>query len=95
MGMAQQEALDAASTFGILANAGGLAGQQASDFAQKYTQLAADFASFYNTSPQDAIVAIGAALRGESEPIRRYGVLLDEDSVKQQAFTMGIIKSTI
>ena len=51
-------------------------------------------ASFKNTSPEEAITAIGAALRGESEPIRRYGVLLDEATLKHRALALGIISTT-
>ena len=53
-------------------------------------QLAADLGSFNNTSTDDAIQAIGAALRGESEPIRRYGVLLDDATLKAEALTKGL-----
>jgi hypothetical protein len=56
--------------------------------------LASDLASFNNTTPEEAIQAIGGALRGENEPIRRYGVLLDEASLKQAALKEGIISST-
>ena len=41
-----------------------------------------------------AIEAIGAALRGESEPIRQYGVLLDDATLKQRAMTLGIYDGT-
>lgn len=90
MGLAQQDALDAASTFATFGKAAGLAGEKLNGFSTDLTGLAADLASFYNTSPQDAIEAIGAALRGESEPIRRYGVLLNDATLKQRALTLGI-----
>lgn len=93
MGMSQRAALDAAGTFGLFAKVAGLSGTAAANFAKDYTKLASDFASFYNTSPQDAIVAIGAALRGESEPIRRFNILLDEQTVKTRALKMGIIEN--
>ena len=41
----------------------------------------ADLASFHNTSPEEAIEAIGSAFRGEAEPMRKYGVLLDDASL--------------
>jgi hypothetical protein len=52
--------------------------------------LASDLASFYNTNADEAINAIGAALRGESEPIRKYGVLLDDATLKAKAMEMGL-----
>ena len=93
IGQSQQSALDAASTFGIFGKAAGLAGSDLSGFATELTTLSSDFASFYNTSPEEAITAIGAALRGESEPIRKYGVLLDEMTLKNEALKLGLITS--
>ena len=93
IGQSQQSALNAASTFGIFGKAAGLAGGDLSGFATELTTLSSDFASFYNTSPEEAITAIGAALRGESEPIRKYGVLLDEMTLKNAALKLGLIDS--
>lgn len=94
LGQSQQQALDAASTFAIFGQSAGLSGGKLVDFSTNLTSLAADLASFNNTSPQDAIDAIGAALRGESEPLRRYGVLLDDATLKAAAMEMGIYKGT-
>lgn len=93
-GQSKQQALDAASTFAIFGKSAGLAGDDLVGFSQELVELSADFASFFNTSPEDAITAIGAALRGESEPIRRYGVLLDEATLRQRALKLGIIETT-
>lgn len=84
LGQSQVQALNAASTFATFGKAAGLAGSELSGFATQLTTLSSDLASFYNTSPEDAITAIGAALRGEAEPIRRYGVLLNDASLKQE-----------
>lgn len=94
LGQSQQTFLDGASTFGIFGQSAGLAGDELSSFSIDMVGLATDLASFNNTSPEDAIQAIGAALRGESEPIRRYGVLLDDATLKAQAFTLGIYEGT-
>lgn len=90
LGLSQRAALDAASTFATFGKAAGLAGNELGTFSKDLVTLSADLASFYNTSPEDAVLAIGAALRGESEPIRRYGVLLNDATLKQEALTMGI-----
>jgi hypothetical protein len=87
-------ALKAASTFAIFGKSAGLSGQELADFSTDFVGLAADLASFNNTSPEEAIQAIGSALRGEAEPIRSYGVLMDEASLRQIAFREGIIKTT-
>jgi hypothetical protein len=94
IGLSETAALDAASTFAVFGKSAGLSGRELTGFSTRLVTLSADLASFYNTSPEDAIQAIGAALRGESEPIRRYGVLLDDATLRQQAFAMGITKTT-
>ncbi|MBP8661498.1 MAG: hypothetical protein KBI09_11375, partial [Mesotoga sp.] len=67
LGMSQRVALDSAASFALFGKSAGLAGQQVNDFSKENVKLAADLASFFNTSPEDAITAIGAALRGETE----------------------------
>lgn len=95
LGQSKQSALDAASTFAVFGKAAGLSGQDLVKFSTGLVGLSSDLASFYNTSPEEAIEAIGAAMRGESEPIRKYGVLLDEATIKAQAISMGLLKSKV
>jgi hypothetical protein len=94
LGQSQQDVLDAAGTFGTFGKAAGLAGDDLSQFTIDFTTLAGDLASFNNTTPEDAIAALGAALRGEAEPMRRYGVLLDDATLRQEALALGLIKTT-
>lgn len=94
LGQTQQQALDAARNFGIFGQSAGLAGGDLATFSTDMVTLASDLASFSNTSPEQAIEAIGAALRGESEPIRAYGVLLDEATLKNRAMALGLIDTT-
>lgn len=94
LGQSKQSALQATSTFGLIAQKAGLAGGESAKFAKKFTGLASDLASFNNTTPEEAIQAIGAAMRGESEPIRRYGVSLDEATLKATALSLGLVQAT-
>lgn len=89
-GATKEQALNAALTFGTFGKAAGLTGGNLSTFSTDLSQLAGDLASFRGTSTEDAITAVGAALRGEYEPIRAYGVLLDEAALKQEALALGI-----
>jgi hypothetical protein len=93
MGQSKTQAMDAASTFAIFGKSAGLAGADLVGFSTQFAGLASDLASFNNTTPEQAIVAIGAAMRGEMEPIRQYGVLLDDASLRQKALELGIIDS--
>ena len=89
LGQSKQEAMDAAANFAIFGKAAGLQGKGLVDFSTRLTTTAADMASFANTTPQEAIDALGAALRGEMEPIRKYGVLLDQETLKNRGTIMG------
>ena len=94
LGQTKLQVLDAASTFGVFGKAAGLSGKDLVDFSTQFSTLSTDMASFFNTSPEDAMQAISAGLRGESEPLRRYGVLLDDASLRQEALKQGLIKTT-
>ena len=90
LGLSETAALKAAGTFAIFGKSAGLAGKDLSDFSTNLVTLASDLASFNNTSVDDAITALGSALRGEAEPLRKYGVLLDDATLKAAATELGI-----
>lgn len=89
-GQSKQSALEGAQVFGTFGKAAGLAGADLSDFTTGLLELSSDIASFRNASPEEVIEAIGAGLRGESEPLRRFGVLLDDATLKAEAMALGI-----
>ena len=90
LGQSQIAVFEAAGVFGTFGKAAGLAGEDLATFTTDFVTLAGDLASFNNTSPEEAVEAIGAALRGESEPLRRYGVLLDDARLRAEALRIGI-----
>lgn len=94
LGQSKTQVLEAAKSFGIYGKAAGLAGQDNADFSKGMVGLATDLASFNNTSVDEAIQAIGSGLRGEAEPLRKYGVLLNDATLKSEALKMGLINNT-
>lgn len=90
LGLSQRQALDAASGFAILGRMSGLTGKDLTNFSTDLTTLAADLASFNNTTTDEAIVALGAGLRGEAEPLRRFGILLSQAALEDKASEMGL-----
>ena len=94
LGLSSQQVINAANTFGTYGKAAGLGGDDLASFSTDLTALAGDMASFKGTSTEQAIEAVGAALRGEAEPIRAYGVMMDDASLKDEAMRQGIIKTT-
>ena len=94
LGQTKLEVLNAAANFGTFGKAAGLSGGKLAEFSTGFTTLATDLASFNNTTPEEAVEAIGSALRGEAEPMRRFGVLLDDATLRNEALKLGLIKTT-
>jgi len=94
MGMSKQAALEAAGTYGNLFQAFGMGQGPAQEMSTSLVQLASDMASFNNTSIDDAILALRSGLSGETEPLKKFGVALSEARLKEEAMSMGLIKST-
>jgi len=89
-GLSKSAALEASNTFGTFGKAVGLTGQPLADFSTQMTGLAGDMASFAGTTPDEAVTALGAAFRGEYDPIERFGVLINKEMVNQKALQMGL-----
>ena len=89
-GIARVDALEATGTMGNMLRAFGITGEEASRMSMRLVELAGDFASFNNATVEDTIYAIGAALRGESEPIRKYAVNLNDATLKAKALELGL-----
>jgi predicted nucleic acid-binding Zn-ribbon protein len=89
-GITKQAALEATGTFGNLLQAFGVGKSQAADMSTTLIGLAADLASFNNTGIEDAIQALRSGLSGETEPLKRFGVALNDVRLKQEATTLGL-----
>jgi len=89
MGMSNQSAIEAAGTYGNLFQAFGIGQGKATEMSTTLVQLAADLGSFNNTSTEDAINALRSGLAGETEPLKRFGVALNEVTLKNKAMAMG------
>lgn len=89
LGISNQKALEAAGTYGNLFQALGVGRGAAQEMSTTLVQLAADLASFNNTSIDDALNALRSGLSGETEPLKRFGVALNDVTLKAKAFEMG------
>jgi hypothetical protein len=93
-GMSKAAALEAVSTFGALFSSAGIASDRSSEMSKSLIQIAADLASFYNKRPEDAIRALTSGITGQNRPLKAYGVLIDQTSLKAEALSEGLIKAT-
>lgn len=94
LGQTRLQVLDAAASFGTFGKAAGLSGKPLADFSTKFSSLSTDLASFFNSDPAAVTEALSAGLRGEAEPLRQFGILMDDATLRQEALKQGLIKTT-
>lgn len=92
LGMSKSAAQEAAAGVGGLLQNMGFANSESADWSQKLLTLSADMGSAFNAEPSEAIAAIGAGLRGEAEPLKRFNVFLSDAAVQAEAMSMGLVK---
>ena len=90
-GVSRRAALEATGVFGALTAAMKLPQEQGVELATTMVGLAGDLSSFHDVGVDEALLALQSGLRGEAEPLRRFGVLLDAATLKMKALEMGII----
>lgn len=83
-----------ANTFGSVFKTAGSSQADAVSQGLDLAQRAADVRSFRGGQLTDVADAFRSALVGETEPIRRYGVLLDDARLKLRALDLGLIDTT-
>lgn len=89
-GMSELAAKQTGGSFMAMGKSMGLTMEQASDMAISLTGLTGDMASFYNISQDYARVALSAVYTGETETLKRYGIVLTEANLQEYANTLGI-----
>lgn len=92
MGLNGYELRKNAALLNTMASAAGLAESASVDLAKKTTVLSHDMASFFNVAQGDALKDLQAIITGETEPMKKYGVLMGENAVKAFAYTNGIAR---
>jgi hypothetical protein len=94
LGLANQEALEFAATFGNLFTALGLTQQEAAELSPQIVQLGADLASFNNIDVTEALEKLRSGLVGEAEPLRTLGVNINAAVVEAKALELGLVDVT-
>jgi hypothetical protein len=89
-GIAEGTALDMAATFGDMATSLGLNTNQASKMSTSLVGLAGDLASFKNISIDIANTALSSIFTGETESLKKLGIVMTEANLQAYAFSKGI-----
>lgn len=90
LGLNQYELRRNIGTFNVMFSSMGLGTKAAYDMSAGLTELANDMASFYNLKPVEAFDKLRAGITGETEPLKRLGILVDEATTKAYAYKAGI-----
>ena len=93
LGLSATEMRKSVGTIYNMTTSMGLAEDNALKMSKGVTLLANDMASFYNLSTEEAFNKINAGLTGETEPLKRLGILVDENTIKQVAYQQGIAET--
>ena len=92
-GMSELTAKRMASTFMSMANSMGLAAKDGKNMSLQLTALAGDMASFYNVEQDVAQTALSSIFTGETESLKKFGIVLTEANLNAFALSRGITKS--
>ena len=90
VGRATTDLQDMLATTGAIVKAMGMTGEASVEFSEQIAQLAVDMGSFHNASDIEAFNALRSAITGEYEPMKRFGVIVNEAKVEQELLNMGI-----
>ena len=91
-GIAEGTALDMAALFGDMATSMGLSTSESAKLSTSLVGLAGDLSSFKNMNIAEVTTALNGIFTGETESLKRLGVVMTEDNLKSYALANGIKK---
>lgn len=92
-GMSELAAKRTASTYMAMSKSMGLYGKEAAQMAIDAAARTGDIASFYNMKQEEADTLLKSIWTGETESLKRIGVVMTETNLQQYALQKGINKT--
>jgi murein DD-endopeptidase MepM/ murein hydrolase activator NlpD len=92
VGLTANEFNELGTLIGSQLKNGGTAMDQLAPKTKNLIQQGADMASMFGGTTKEAVEAISSALKGESDPIEKYGVSLSDTALKAEAAALGVGK---
>lgn len=95
LGLSRQAAIETTSAVGNLLTSVGLSRAKAADMSVGFVTLAADLASFNNIAggAEEVLADLQSGIVGETEPLRKYGIVINETTVAMKAVDLGLAKN--
>ena len=92
MGLSQNSYNELATVLGTQLKNGGTSMDELADKTNGLIGLGADLASMFGGTTSDAVSALSSALKGERDPIEKYGVSLKQAQIDAKAAELGFTK---
>ena len=92
LGLDPEQMMGSLSSFQTLTKGFGIASDEAYKMSKNLTQLAADMSSFTGESMDLALQRLKSGISGEIEPMRKWGIALDQATLQERAHALGINK---
>lgn len=92
-GIAEGTALDMAALFGDMSTSMGLSVDAAAEMSTALVGLAGDLSSFKNINIKEATTALNGVFTGETESLKRLGIVMTQVNLEQFAMEQGIRKT--
>lgn len=92
-GIARGQALEMTALFGDMATGMGISQEKAADLSIQLTSLAGDLSSFKNINIEEVTTALSGVFTGETESLKRLGIVMTEVNLKYFAMAQGITKT--
>lgn len=89
-GLTATAAQNLTAQIGALLQGFGFAQDEAAKTSVVIAQLGADLAATFGGTPEEAVQALGAALRGEFDPLERFGISLNVAKANLRAVELGL-----
>ena len=93
VGLSENAARTLTSRLGASLKGFGMSTEDAAKQAVNLTTIGADLAATLGGKTDDAVAALGSALRGEYDPLERFGIALKASEVNAKAVAMGLAES--
>ena len=92
-GLAEGSALEMSSLFGDMGTAMGLSQKEAANMSTSLVGLAGDLASFKNIGIEQAQIALAGIFTGETESLKKMGLLITESTLKQFGYNKSMTQT--
>lgn len=89
-GIYNPELQDAARQFGVFGKVAKVPQKELAKFSTSLVRAGLDLSSFYNVDAGQVFENLQSGLSGETEPLRKFGIFINETAVTTKAAAMGI-----